>query len=480
MDTIRLHSRHESNPRVPQGERGLGALALAVGLLGLLPTPARADGSGEGEFDALPALYQPRPVDGSSTARIPAGEEGGAALLVRARKIITAEAEGSGVIDNGYMVVQDGKIVELGQDPADSGLPLETLVSAKVVDAGEHWVMPGLVELHCHIAGSRDINDTVYLTNPGLRAYTSVRPDNPALHLGVAGGVTTVLFIPGSGSNMGGQGALLKTGLHRYEDMEVRMPGSLKIAQAGNPERWAAIRPGRTFMNWNTRNTLRRGLVYAKRWVEFEAGRGEKPEVDPQWELFRRMITQEVPISTHTQWYQVVLATIRIIRQELGLNVFIDHGTFNSYLLGQLANDEGVDAILGPRNIDSPTRGMINWTGYSPEKIVGVAAGFQQNGHTRIGFNTDSPVIPQEELSMQASMAMRYGMTNENLENIKGLTLVPARTAGILDRVGTLEPGKDADFIIVTGDVTDPRTAVEAVYIEGHKVYDTAEDRRRW
>lgn len=477
---MKLHHQNGQLHRAPWGARGTGVLALAAGLLGTVTAPARADVVGEGDLETLPALYQPRTVEEMPTTSIPAGEEGGVALLVRGRKIITAAATGSGVIDNGYMVIQDGKIVELGQDPSESKLPFETLVSAKVIDAGDNWIMPGLVELHCHIAGSMDINDTVYLTNPGLRAYTSVRPNNPALHRGIAGGVTTVLFIPGSGSNMGGQGVLLKTGLDRYEEMEVRMPGSLKIAQAGNPERWAAIRPGRTFMNWNTRNTLRRGLVYAKQWVDFEAGQGEKPEVDPQWELFRRMITQEVPISTHTQWYQVVLATIRIIRQELGLNVFIDHGTFNSYLLGQLANDEGVDAILGPRNIDSPTRGMINWTGYSPEKVVGVAAGFQQNGHTRIGFNTDSPVIPQEELSMQASMAMRYGMTNENLENIKGLTLVPARTAGILDRVGTLEPGKDADFIIVTGDVTDPRTAVEVVYIEGHKVYDTAEDRRRW
>jgi len=106
----------------------------------------------------------------------------------------------------------------------------------EVIDCGARWVAPGFVDLHCHIAAGSalgDINDTVYMTNPELHASAAVVPDNDALKLAVAGGVTSVLFIPGSGSNMGGQGILLKTGMPTFEEMRIRDPGSLKLAQAG-------------------------------------------------------------------------------------------------------------------------------------------------------------------------------------------------------------------------------------------------------
>ena len=88
--------------------------------------------------------------------------------------------------------------------------------------------------------------------------------------------------------------------------------------------------------------------------------------------------------------------------------------------------------------------------------------------------------MPQEELPLQAGMAVRYGLDNTNLESIRGLTIVPALTAHIADRVGSLEVGKDADIVALTGDVGDPRTSVERVWINGKKVYDTALEERRW
>jgi imidazolonepropionase-like amidohydrolase len=97
-----------------------------------------------------------------------------------------------------------------------------------------------------------------------------------------------------------------------------------------------------------------------------------------------------------------------------------------------------------------------------------------------IGFNTDAPVIPPEELFLQAGIAVRYGFDATNLETVRGLTIVPATTAGIANRVGSLEPGKDADFVIMSGDPADPRTAVSRVFINGKRVYDTAKDKRRF
>jgi imidazolonepropionase-like amidohydrolase len=396
-------------------------------------------------------------------------------LAIRCAKALCVPYEGIQVIDHAVLIIEDGHILAVGP-AATTPIP----AGARILDVGDRWIMPGMVGLHSHIAGpsffgGNDLNDMVYLTNPGLRASSVVLPDNSALRKAVGGGVTTVLFIPGSGTNMGGQGVLVKTGFDTYEKMELRNPGSLKLAQAGNPERFlGGVR--RTFMNWNTRNTFKRGIAYAKRWEAFRAGKGEKPDRDPQWEIFRSLYEGEAQVSTHTQIYQVVLMTITMVREELGLGVFIDHGTFDGFRAAGRAWEMGVGAILGPRGILPPYPGWIDTDG----KIQGVAAGYQEAGHQDIGFNTDAPIVPQEELSLQAAVGARFGMTTDHLEAVRGLTIIPAMTAGIGAEVGSLEPGKAADILVVTGDPADPRTRVEMVFIDGEKVYDPATEPRRW
>jgi imidazolonepropionase-like amidohydrolase len=400
------------------------------------------------------------------------GADGGLAILTK--KALCVPLEGPQVVNNAVILIRDGKIESIG--PKSS---TEIPAGYEVFDAGNNWVMPGMVDLHCHVAGSMDINDMVYLTNPGVRASVSVVPENMNLRRGVAGGVTSVLFIPGSGTNIGGQGVLLKTARPTFEEMRIKDPGSMKLAQAGNPERFM-FGVGRSFMNFNTRNTFRRGVAYARRWEAYERGEGERPEKDIQFEVFRSIMADDIRVSTHTQIYQVVNMTIQMVAKEMGVPVFIDHGTFDGWRAADMAQAAGVNAILGPRNIDVPTASFINWSGSNPERIQGVAAGYQEMGHKMIGFNTDSPVIPQEELQLQAGMGVRYGFDDSNLEAVRGLTIVPATTSRIGHRVGSIEVGKDADLLIITGHPADPRSSVETVFIEGHKVYDPAVQRRRW
>ena len=394
-------------------------------------------------------------------------------LAIVAAKALVCELEGTQVIDNAVLLMRDGKIESIG--PARD---VEIPAGYEVVDVGQRWIAPGMVGLHSHIGTPNpffpnDINDTVYLTNPGIRASASTIASNSALLRAATGGVTSVLFIPGSGSNMGGQGVLLKTAPGGYEQNEIRNPGSLKLAQAGNPERWT-IQPGRSFMNWNTRNSFKRGIAYAKRWERWRAGEGPEPDHDPQLEIFQALYEKRAQVSTHTQIYQVVLMTITMVRQELGLDVYIDHGTFDGHRAGGLAEKEGVPAILGPRGISRPYGMFLDTDG----KILGVAAEYQREGHTRIGFNTDSPIVPQEHLSLQAAMGVRYGFDSSNLDHVRGLTIIPATAAGIADRVGSLEPGKDADVLVVSGDPADPRTEVEMVFVDGARIYDVATSKR--
>jgi len=408
------------------------------------------------------------------------GGVGGAGLALKAAKILTAAWEGPQVVDNGVLLVRDGKIEAVGR-ARDIEIPSDY----EVVDVGDRWLSPGMVELHCHEAGLgifsfvNDINDTVYLSNPGMRASTAVKPGNHQLQMALAGGVTTVLFIPGSGSNIGGQGVLLKTAFDKYEEKLVRDPGSMKLAQWGNPESWT-IGVEMAFENWNTRDTLRRGIAYAKRWQAFEAGEGPEPERNISYDVFRDLLSGEIAISTHTQLYQVVLMTLTMVAAELQLPVFLDHSTVGGWLTGGLAQELGVPAIVGPRSVDTTARGFINWARNKHEGMRGVAAGYQERGLDMIGFNTDSGIIPQEELLVQGAMGVRYGFDESAMQMVRGLTIVPARTARIDDRLGSLEVGKDADILISNGHPADPRTAIDIVFVNGRRAYDAERDGRRW
>jgi len=417
------------------------------------------------------ALATTAALAGSPVAGVP-GEVGGPELVLEARKILTLAEDGPAVVDNGVLAIRDGLITFVGKK---ADLPVSD--HARVFeDHGEAWLSPGFIDLHTHesglslYAGVNDLNDTVYLTNPGLRASTAVTPGNLSSMNAARVGVTSVLYIPGSGSNMGGAGVLLKTGLPTYEECEIRNPGSLKLAQSGNPERFA-WGVARSFMNWHTRDTFRRGLEYAKLWSDYEANGGEEPEVDIQWELFRDLADKKAQVSAHTQIYQVVLESLVMVTEEFGLDLYIDHGTIGAWKLGGMAQELGVPAMLGPRNVDAPSRGFLSWAqNMQYEGFRGVAAGYQQMGHRMIGFNTDAPVIQDTEFTMQAAMAVHFGLDDSEQEAVRGLTLNPAKAAGIDHLVGSLEVGKQADVVVISGHPADPRSRIHKVLIEGRHI----------
>ncbi|MGB0952320.1 MAG: amidohydrolase family protein [Planctomycetota bacterium] len=377
--------------------------------------------------------------------------------VLKAAKVYTADE--AGMINNGMVVIQNDKIVWVGEAKG-----VEVADGVEIQDLGQVWLVPGLIEPHNHVAGSlRDLNDTVFLTNPELHTYEVLEPQNPYLKDAVAGGVTSALFIPGSGSNMGGFGMLVKTSGKTPDEMVVRSPGSLKVAQSGNPERYSwGVR--RAMMNWNTRNTLREGLEWA---AAYEAG---EADFDPRYQDFVGLRNGTVPVSVHTQIYQVVLETLTMQVQELGLKSFVDHGTFDGYKVAPLAAELGVPVMNGPRQF---------WFDRSTSQIMGCAAGWDSAEGIILGYNTDSPVIPQEELPFQAAMGVRLGAGDAE-SALRGMTANAAKALLMEDIAGRLVEGLEADLVAWTGDPVDPRSSVLKVWVRGEKVYDVEEDQRRF
>lgn len=391
-------------------------------------------------------------------------------LAILADKALVCELEGEQLIERAVVLVRGREIEAVGRQGE-----LDVPSGYEVYDAGDSWVMPGMIDLHSHVGGPRGYNDMVFQVNSGLRVSATVVAGNPRLARPVAAGITTILYIPGSGTNVGGQGILMKTKEGAFEDVVLRNPGSLKIAQGDNPKRWGYTMQ-RGLMNHHIRYTLRQGKAYAERWAAFERGEGPEPERHLNLDVYRDLFAEEIGISTHTQYYQVVLSTLRILRMEFGFPTFIDHGSFDSWRLGALAEEIGVPAILGPRQVMFHRAYRFDTDG----QVQGSAWGFQKSGTKLIGFNTDAPVMPQEELPLQSAMGVRYGFDNSELGAVRGLTIVPAVVAGIADRVGSLESGKQADLVVISGDPSDPRSVVERVWIDGELEYEWKRGAQRW
>ncbi len=383
-------------------------------------------------------------------------------IAVRVSKIITMNPDDD-VINNAVALIKDGRFEHIGRSR-----DIEIPAGYRIVDRPHLWLVPGLIDPHNHTAGSlSDLNDMVYLTNPGLRTLETVVPNNDLIVDARAGGVTSVLLIPGSGTNMSGFGTIAKTGGDTVNEVVQRSPGSLKIAQAGNPE-WYWFGVGRSYMNYNTRQTLLKARAYHDSWIAFESGQtSDQPAYDPIFDEFRGLFSGEYPASVHTQIYQVVMTTVDMLSRKMGIKTVLDHSTFDGYKTAPLVVEQGMYTMNGPRQyfFDRTTR-----------KMYGNAARWWQGGVHKLGLNTDAPVVPQKELSYQATMACWYGWLPYYA--LRGMTRMPAEALLIDERVGSIEVGKDADFGLWTGDPLDPRSSCELTFVKGQVVYDARVKRR--
>ncbi len=381
-------------------------------------------------------------------------------IAIRAGRVVPVVGD---PIDDGVVLVRDGRIEQVGA-AKDVKVPDDY----ELREFPDGWVTPGWVELHAHVAGT-DLNDMVYPTNPELRNLDTIVPDNFQLRAARQGGVTTMLFIPGSGTNLSGFGTLVKTAGATVEEMTIRFPGAMKIAQLGNPERRGGdVGSSRMGMNHLIRERLTEAKRYADAWQAWEQEKtGAPPQRDERLENFRGLFAHRFPVIVHTVWVNGVEATKRILHDEFGLDVIITHATFDSYKAADVIVGAGLPVNVGPR--------LIHYE-WETGRVLGIPQLWKQAGCDNLSLNTDCPVVPAEELTTQASMAVRFGLDEKTA--LEGLTIVPARQVGMGERLGSLERGKDADIVVRDGPPLDPRSRVLFVLVNGKDAFDAQRDRR--
>lgn len=378
-------------------------------------------------------------------------------VSVHVGKVLTMDAHDT-IHAPGMVAFEDGVVTYVG--------PIVEREGAEVIERPDAWVTPGLVDLHTHVhSGSfQDVNDMVRAVNPELRATAAYRPGNGLVLMGRAGGVTTLFGIPGSGTNMGGFGLVYKSRSPEagYDGSVVRDPGGLKVAQDSNPQRRNATDIGvtRAGMAWNLEDVAARARA-----VRSDEGGAR----DFALENLAKVMRRELPVLIHTAGSEGVVNTARMWKVQFGADAVISHGSFDGWKCAPALAAIGVPVNHGPRTVDY----------YSSRegRIVGTAHEFVDAGVPLFSLNTDSSVIPQETFFLQGAMSARYGA--DAYDMLRALTTNPAQ-AFLLEHVGSLEPGKDADVVLWAGDPLDPRNRVHAVFIDGQLDYDATRDGQRF
>jgi len=342
-------------------------------------------------------------------------------------------------IENGCVLVgDDGKILSVGThiDAPD----------AAVIDAEGRLVTPGCVEAHCHIGlnneacgwEGRDYNDMADPITPQMRAIDAIYPFDEALPEAIRGGVTTACTGPGSANVVGGTFAAIKLVGKRIDDMIVKHPLAMKCAFGENPKRVYGQGAKKSPMTrMGTAAVLRELLFKSRRYLEDKEA-GKNPNFDMKLEAMIPVMKGEIPLKAHAHRSDDILTSIRIAR-EFGVKITLDHCTDGALIADELAK-EGLPAFIGP-SLGSKTKLELMHKSFATPKVLYEAG-------VKVSIITDSPVIPLHYLPMCAALAVKEGLPAE--EAWKAITINPAESTGIGDRVGSLEPGKDADIVIWT------------------------------
>lgn len=365
-------------------------------------------------------------------------------------------------IPNGVLVVHRGKITAVGP-AASTQIPAD----AERINASGKIIMPGLVDTHSHIGGGSGADASAPL-QPEVRLMDSFDARDTSLKRARAGGITTVNVMPGSGHLLSGQTLYLKLrNGATVDDLFIRnargeIAGGIKMANGTN-----SIRPGggafpgtRAKSAALARDMFVRAQAYRDK-VQKAAGDKEKlPPRDLAMEALVEVLEGRRTVQFHTHRQDDILTVLRLSK-EFGFRVVLQHVSEGWKVAEEIAKAGTPCSII---NVDAPG-GKIEAINMSHEN-----AAILDRAGALVGFHTDDSVTDSRHFLRSAALSVRAGLSREKA--LYGLTMAGARMLELENSVGTLQVGKDADFILLSGDPLSVYTKVLETWIEGVKVFD--------
>ena len=415
---------------------------------------------------ALAALGHPR----AQTRAAPA------IVAIRGGTILTVT---KGTIQNGTIVLRDGKIAAIGTDvPIPPG--------ADVVDASGRFVSPGLVDCHSHIAAD-SINEggTTVSSMTGIQDVFD--PTDVNIYRDLAGGLTVANVLHGSANPIGGKNYVIKLrwGKTRVEELafEGAMPG-IKFALGENPKRpgggaggrqgnGAARYPAtRMGVEYVIRDAFNRAKAYQQEWQEYDRRRkaGEDlvpPRRDLQLEPLVEILEGKRLVHAHSYRADEILMLMRVA-EEFGFKIATFQHVLEGYKVAKEIAAHGAGAST-----------FADWWGYKIEAIDAIPynASLMTRKGVLVSINSDDAELARH-LNTEAAKSIKWGGLTDD-EALALVTINPARQLRVESRVGSLEVGKDADVVIWNHHPLSTYAIVDRVYIDGQTYYDRPEDQKR-
>jgi len=385
-------------------------------------------------------------------------------VVIRNGTILTVTR---GTMEKGSVLIRDGKIVEIGKT-------VHASPSAKVIDATGKYVMPGIVDAHSHIALDGDINEATAPVTPHMVMADAFQYDDKSIYHILAGGVTSSLLLHGSANMIGGQALVIKHKFGKPRDALIFQDAlpSIKFASGENPKRvyggrqqMPSTRMGNFFV---LRQAMAEAKDYIQEWEQYNARlkkgdpakAGLPPKKDLKLEALADILRGKFLVQIHCYRADEFLTEMRIAR-EYGYPIRAFHHALEAYKVA----DELAKANIG-------TAIFADWWGYKVEAwdaIPWAGAMLWKKG-VRVAVKSDSEDFARR-LNQEAAKLVRYGGVPEE-EALAMITINPAWIAGIDHRVGSLEPGKDADIAIWDAHPLSIYAKVEKVLIEGEVYFD--------
>jgi len=393
-------------------------------------------------------------------------------LVIRGGKVYTVTR---GVIEEGVIVVgDDGKIKAVGKAGE-----VEIPKGADILDAKGMHIMPGMIDPHTHIGvhelaigwEGRDTNETTEPVTPHLRAIDGIKSDDEGFYEALSHGVTTVGVLPGSANPIGGLGVAMKTyGKHKL-DMVVKEPIGLKIAFGENPKRTHGLENKRSpATRMAIAGLIREWLTKAQNYMRkkdlFKDQPEKLPDKDLRLEALELLLRRKIPARAHAHLADDILTAISIA-EEFGFDIVLDHST-ESHRIPEVLASRNIPAVVGPLLTAKYKVELRNRTTETP--------GILAKHGVKVAITTDHPVVPIKLLPIQVAIAIRDGLSFEDA--LKAVTINAADILGLADRLGSIEPGKDGDIIVLNAPPFQVEARVVYTIINGKIVYSAEEAKK--
>ena len=386
-------------------------------------------------------------------------------LVLRGAHIIPV---GAAPIADGVLVVQNGRITAVGAAGSVS-IP----ANAEVRDLAGKVVMPGLVDSHSHIGGG-DGGDQSSPTHGDVRILDAINVRDEGIRRARAGGLTTVNIMPGSGLLMSGQTAYVKlreartiNDLLLCRDPLTEVCGGLKMANGTNPLGTAPRPQTRARSAAIIRGLFVKAQEYREKLRAAGNDASKRPPRDLAMETLVEVLEGRRIVHHHTHRHDDILTALRLAR-EFGYKVVLQHVSEGWKVADEIAAAGMPSSII---MIDAPG-GKLETVDLSFENGATL-----ERANAKVGFHTDDYITDSRIFLRSAALAVRSGMSRDAA--LRAVTLANAEMLELDDRVGSLAVGKDADFIILSGDRFSSYTRVEETWIEGKKVFDLTDPEDR-